>query len=495
MKLSGLPLSPMLLFISVANLMALSGLGAESIAGKRPNVIFILTDDQGYGDIGAHCNPILKTPNLDRLHREGARFTDFQVSPTCSPTRSALMTGRHEFRNGVTHTIAPRDRLRPDAITLPSLLQSTGYSTGCFGKWHLGDERESWPDRRGFDSFLIHGYGGVGQDRDAPGNTYFDPVLNRNGKLEKTKGYCADVYFENAIAWMDQKRAAKAPFYCYIATNTPHLPMQVGIEDEARYKELVDDPQVAKFFGMIANIDDNVGKLLAKLEAWGIERDTLVVFMNDNGGTLGCKIFNDGMRGQKVTAWRGGTRASSFWRWPGSIPPGDRTQLAAHLDFLPTLAAIAGAPLSEAARKQVEGRSLVSPLENASAAWEERVLFTHVGRWKTGETEKFKYCQAAVRTARWHLVSDSKPGEKQWRLFDLVSDPGEQTDLAEANPEEAARLAEQFETWWRSIQGDLVNETAEPPKNTYEEMYLSQFGLPGPNQVKASDLPRKMMKP
>jgi arylsulfatase A-like enzyme len=465
------------------------------ISGKRPNIVFVLTDDQGYGDIGAHGNPILKTPHLDRLHREGARFTDFLVSPTCAPTRSALLTGRHEFRNGVTHTIAPRDRLRHDAITLPAILKASGYATACFGKWHLGDERESWPDRRGFESFLIHGYGGVGQDRDAPGNRYLDPVLNRNGTLEKTKGYCADVYFSNALEWMDGARKSKAPFFCYIASNTPHVPLEVRPEDEARYRHLTTDVQVAKFFGMVANIDDNIGRLLERLSDWGIARETLVIFMNDNGGTVGCKVFNDGMRGQKGSAWRGGTRAASFWRWPGAIEPGDRLGLSAHVDFLPTIASLAGVSLSAEALKQIEGRSLVPLLEDRAAPWEDRTLFTHLGRWKPGMIEQYKYTQAGVRTSRWHLVSDAKPGEKHWKLFDLQSDPSEKTNVADANESVLKTMSADFEGWWTSIQPDLVNETSPSPPNTYEALYVEQFGLPGPNGVKPNDLPRRMMTP
>src|ERR1700690_3671947 len=185
---------------------------------RRPNIVFVLTDDQGYGDLSCHGNPILKTPNLDRLHAEGVRFTDFHVSPTCSPTRSALMTGRHEFKNGVTHTILERERLTLKATTVAQALQSAGYTTGIFGKWHLGDEAAYQPDRRGFDEVFIHGCGGIGQSYpgscgDAPGNTYFDPVLLHNRKFVKTKGYCTDVFFSQALHWIDARRKEKAPFY------------------------------------------------------------------------------------------------------------------------------------------------------------------------------------------------------------------------------------------------------------------------------------------
>ncbi|HEY2574277.1 MAG TPA: arylsulfatase, partial [Verrucomicrobiaceae bacterium] len=312
------------------------------IAGKRPNIIFILTDDQGFGDVSVNGNPILKTPNMDRLHDEGVRFTDFHVSPTCSPTRSALHTGRHEFKNGITHTINERERMTLDAVTLPQVLKTAGYTTGIFGKWHLGDEDEHQPENRGYDEVFIHGAGGIGQHYagscgDAPGNTYFSPLIKHNGKFEKTDGYCTDVFFAQAAKWIEGVKG-QTPFYCYIATNVPHAPLQVRDEDLARYKDKVKNGNAARFFGMLANADDNIGRLLAKVKDWGIEKDTLVVFMNDNGGTAGCDVYNAGMRGKKGTPFLGGTRASSFWRWPGTLQPADCDQLTAHIDFFRTIA-------------------------------------------------------------------------------------------------------------------------------------------------------------
>ena len=456
------------------------GYSAEPLAGRRPNIVFILTDDQGYGDISAHGNPILKTPNLDRLHREGVRFTDFHVSPTCAPTRSALLTGRHEFKNGVTHTILERERLTLNATTLPEVLQRAGYTTGIFGKWHLGDELDHWPSRRGFNEMFIHGCGGIGQTYagscgDAPGNTYFNPALLHNGTFEKTQGYCTDLFFNAAAKWIDAKRTQGKPFYCYIATNAPHLPLQVRPEDEARYKDKT-KPNTAKFFGMIANIDDNVGKLLAKLKDWGIEKDTLVVFMNDNGGTGGVEVFNAGMRGSKVTPWLGGTRAASFWRWPGTLTPADCSRLAAHIDFFPTIAELAGAKVPE---KQVEGRSLVPLLNDPKAEWPERTLFTHVGRWPKGaKVNDHKYDDCSVRTPRWHLVSPGKKkGQRHWQLFDVSADYGEKNNIAADNPEVVAKLDAEYDRWWESLPPYLVNEDAVQPKsNPFKDLYWKQFG-------------------
>jgi arylsulfatase len=458
---------------------------AKPATAGKPNIIVILTDDQGYGDLSCTGNPVLKTPNMDRLRNEGVRLNEFHVSPTCSPTRSALITGRHEFRNGVTHTIFERERLTLKATTLPQVLKAIGYTTGVFGKWHLGDEDEYQPEKRGFDEVFIHGAGGIGQTYpgscgDAPGNTYFSPAIKHNGRFVKTDGYCTDVFFAQAIKWIESVKGRK-PFYAYIATNAPHSPLQVRPEDEARYAGKVPE-NVAKFFGMIANIDDNVGRLLAKLAEWGIERDTLVIYMNDNGGTAGCNLFNAGMRGTKGTAWLGGTRASSFWRWPGTLKPATVDKLCAHIDFFPTIAEIAGAQLSGEVKAQVEGRSLVPLLRDPSAAWPDRILFTHLGRWPK-DAPALKYGVCSVRNPRWHLVSAAKKGEKQWELFDVKADPGEKTDVAAQHPEVVKELDAAYDKWWDSVQSQLVNETAVGPKiNPFKAQYWKQFGG-GPDEA------------
>lgn len=495
--------------------------GAADLTGRKPNIVFLITDDQGYGDISAHGNPVLQTPNLDRLHAEGVRFTDFHVSPTCSPTRASLMSGRHEFRNGVTHTILERERMSLGTVTLPQTLKGAGYTTGIFGKWHLGDEAEYQPNRRGFDEVFIHGGGGIGQTYpgscgDAPGNKYFNPAILHNGKFEKTKGYCTDVFFAEAMRWIEvQSKATQAgagqgraqPFFCYIATNAPHGPLDCPPEYEARYSGKVDSPDVAKFFGMVANIDDNLGTLLTKLADLGIERDTLVVFMNDNGGTAGTKVFNDGMRGQKGTPYRGGTRAASFWRWPGTLSPADCRRLAAHIDIYPTLAQLAGAPLSAAAEAQIEGRSLVPLLAEPQADWSDRILFTHSGRWPKGSDANLaKFANCSIRSPRWNLVSAAKPGPRgnpnpgaraksaavagnastakptnpNWELYDLSADPGETKNLAAEHPEVIAELTSAYDKWWAEVvPATLENEKAEGPAiNPFHEIYYRQFGNP-----------------
>jgi arylsulfatase len=474
--------------MKLPHLLALTAVLASAVfaaSPQKPNIIFILTDDQGYGDISAHGNPVLRTPNLDRLRSEAARFTDFHVSPTCSPTRSALLTGRHEFRNGVTHTIFERERLTLEASTLPELLKKAGYTTGIFGKWHLGDEAEYQPNRRGFDEVFVHGAGGIGQTfpgscGDAPGNTYFNPAIRHNGKFVQTEGFCTDVFFAQATRWIEVARE-RGPFFAYIATNAPHAPYTARPEDAALYRDKVEDENAANFLGMVHNIDENVGRLLARIESWGLTRDTLVVFMSDNGGTAGTRVFNAGLRAQKGSPYLGGTRASSFWRWPGRFKPVDIPALSAHIDFLPTIVEIVGLRLDGKLEQQVEGRSLLPLLRNSAAPWPERNLFTHVGRWpRFSDPDAAKFANCSVRSPRWHLVSTAAASggtKPAWELYDVAADPGENDNVAARHPETVAKLAAAYDQWWTSLQPGLVNEKAIGPRiNPFKEQYWQQFG-------------------
>lgn len=465
---------------------------AAELAGSRPNLILILTDDQGYGDLSCHGNPVLRTPNLDRLHAEGRRFTDFHVSPTCSPTRCALLTGRHEFKSGVTHTILERERMSLKATTLAQVLKAAGYTTGIFGKWHLGDEPAYWPDQRGFDEMFIHGGGGIGQTYpgscgDAPGNRYFDPVLLHNGQFVRTRGYCTDVFFGQAMTWIEKVKGAR-PFFAYITPNAPHAPLDCPPEYERLYAGRV-PTNTARFFGMIANIDDNVGRLLERLRAWALEDNTLVIFMNDNGGTAGLSVFNAGMRGGKGTPYLGGTRVASLWRWPGRIKPGDAAQLTAHVDVLPTLAELAGARLDAELAAKLDGRSLLPLLENPDAAWPERYLFTHLGRWPTGQAAAAKYRQCSVRYGPYHLVSAARDGTKQWELYDVKADLGQKRNLAAERPALGRQLEAAYEAWWAEVLPCLENEEVRGPRlNPFKALYWKQFGgEPDPELLRQMD--------
>ena len=489
---------------SAASELQANELRAGELAGARPNIVVVLTDDQGYGDTSGHGHPILKTPNLDRLEAQGRSFQNFFVSPTCAPTRSALMTGRHEFFNGVTHTILERERLRLDAVTVADVLQGAGYSTGIFGKWHLGDEDLYQPGVRGFQETFIHGAGGIGQTYpgsggDAPENKYHRPWVLHNGVFEKTDGYCTDVFFQRATDWMEEKVRGSDPFFCWIATNAPHAPYIARPEDAALFEGMGLEENEKNFYGMIHNIDQNVGQLMQKLDQWGIAEQTLVVFMNDNGTALGAERFNASMRGAKGTAWLGGTRANSFWRWPTKIPAGSCDALTAHIDVFRTFASLAGVKLDDELQSQAHGRDLLGLLKDPKGIWEDRTLVTHLGRWPRGASPDVqKYHHAAIRNDRYTLVSvpgklpsepgklPSEPGKERgkdvggatpnWKLYDVKSDFGQKQDISKENPDVVASLSDAYEAWWDSVQPHLVNETLTPvSENPFKVRFRQQY--------------------
>jgi arylsulfatase len=484
------------LLLLAAFLSCLATSAAAPLAGARPNIVLIITDDQGYGQIARHGHPWLKTPHLDALHDSSIRFTRFLVSPTCSPTRSAIMTGRHDMRNGVTHTILERERMTLDAVTLPQVLKGAGYTTGIFGKWHLGDEEEYQPHRRGFDEAFIHGAGGIGQAydcscADAPGNTYFDPVIRRNGAFVKTHGFCTDVFFSAALGWIEQVKGERAPFFAYIATNAPHAPYHAPAQNARRFSELGFADDQAGFYGMIENIDENIGRFLDQLGEWNLFENTLIIFMSDNGTTGGGpgrpgqalgKLpdgtqlfpFNAGMKGLKGGPDEGGVRVPFFVRWDGRITPGrDVDRIAAHIDVLPTLAALTGATPPAG---QVEGRSLLPLIEAPDAAsdWKDRYLYTHVGRWKTGADPDDHQWQAfSVRNQRFRFVNNTA-------LYDMEADPGQMTNVIDRHADVAAAMRAAYDAWWKATRPMMVNEKAPlSPTRPYHELYRRQLEATG----------------
>jgi len=458
----------------------------------KPNIVIILTDDQGYGPVGRHGHPWIETPNLDRLYDRSVRFTRFLVSPTCSPTRSALMTGRHPMRNGVTHTILERERLTLDATILPQVLKTAGYTSAIFGKWHLGDEEPYQPHKRGFDEAFIHGAGGIGQAydcscADAPGNKYFDPVIRHNGSFVKTHGFCTDVFFTAALGWINRVKDGDAPFFAYIPTNAPHGPFIAPPKNTRRLTDLGFGPNQAGFYGMIENIDENVGRMMEKLEAWDLLPNTVIIFMSDNGmtgngsgrGVLGrapdgteLEMYNAGMKGLKGSPDEGGVRVPFFVRWDGRIRPGrDVDRIAAHIDLLPTLAALAGAKLPPG---QVEGRNLLPLIENPDAEWPDRYLYTHVGRWKTGaEPNDHQWSRFAVRNQRFRFVGNDA-------LYDMQKDPGQTTNVIDQHPEVVAEMRAAYDAWWKETRPMMVNEGVPmSPMRPFHELYKKQSETTG----------------
>jgi arylsulfatase B len=414
---------------------------------RQPNVVLAMTDDQGYGDLHCHGNASIRTPNLDRLYSESVRFTNYHVSPTCSPTRSALMTGRYANATGCWHTIMGRSLLRPGEVTMADCFRAGGYRTGIFGKWHLGDNHPCRPQDRGFDQSVTHGGGGIWQTPDHFRNDYEDDVYLRNGNPERFSGYCTDVWFDEAMRFMDRARAARQPFFCYIATNAPHSPMWAPRGYENRYRNVagLDEPG---FYGMIENADDNVGRLLAYLKRNAIEDNTILIFTTDNGTAAGARVFNAGMRGAKGSPYDGGHRVPFFFRWPARGVTGGRdvARLAAHIDVLPTLIDVCGLPRPQG--PPVHGRSLAPLLFDRSPTWPDRAIVTDSQRAEN----LVRWRQAAVMTDRWRLVSPSLDGDPAKReLYDCAADPGQKADISAANPDVVRALTAEYERWWAEV--------------------------------------------
>ncbi|HRX78915.1 MAG TPA: arylsulfatase [Pirellulaceae bacterium] len=465
---------------------------AKELANSRPNVILVMTDDQGMGDLSCLGNEVLRTPNLDRFYARSTRFTEFHVSPTCSPTRSAIMSGRHEFRNGVTHTIKERERMSLSTTTFPQLLQKAGYETGIFGKWHLGDEDSYQPYNRGFSEVFIHGAGGIGQSyegscADFPPNLtdkYFDIVALHNDTIKQTKGFCTDVFFQAALGWIKKQHGAKQPFFAYIPTNAPHGPMIAPEKYRKRFLDLGYDEGTAGRYGMIENIDDNFGLLVEKLDEWNAWDNTLVIFMTDNGqaGSRGklngkpVKLHTAGFKTGKGSPYEGGTHVPAFWYWKGVLGEGvDISALTAHIDLFKTFCQLAGAEIPSDIQS-IDGRSLLPLLENPKAEWEDRNLFVHQGRWEKGanpNNSKFKNC--AVRTQRWRFVNNKE-------LYDIAADPYEATDVAVDHPEVIAKLRQAYDAWWAETVPLMVNENApyapHQPQTVRYEKQLAERGIP-----------------
>jgi arylsulfatase A-like enzyme len=402
---------------------------------KRPNVVLIITDDQGYGDIGIHGNEKIRTPNMDRIAREGVQFTQFHVCPVCSPTRASLLTGRYNYRTGVVDTYIGRSMMHPDEVALPEMLAAAGYRTGIFGKWHLGDNYPLRPVEHGFHESVVIKGGGLGQPSDFPGGgSYFDPILLHNGRPERFKGYCSDIYTAEALKFIDANR--DRPFFVYLATNAPHTPLEISTSYAEPYLKAGLDDRNAKVYGMVTNMDDNIGRVLAKLKELGLEDDTIVIFLTDNGPQWAR--YNAGMRGTKGTVYEGGIRVPFFVRWPRVVKAETKVdRLAGHIDVVPTLLEACGA---QAGKHSIDGRSLMPLLRDPEARWENRVMFF---QWHRGD-EPVLYRDCAARDDRWKMVKGSE-------LYDLQADPAEAKDVAAEHPAELARLRKAYEDWFKDV--------------------------------------------
>jgi len=430
-----------------------ANIGTHLQVDPKPNVILIITDDQGYGDLGFHGNEIIETPTLDQFFSESVRVTDFHVSPTCSPTRGALMTGRYTNRVGTWHTIAGRSLLFEDERILPQIFAENGYTTGMFGKWHLGDNYPFRPEDRGFQEVVRHGGGGITQGPDYWGNDYFDDTYWHNGKPQQYDGYCTDVFFEESMKFIEANK--DKPFFTYIATNAAHGPFHVPEECYNLYK---DEEQLLerqkRFYGMITNFDQNLKRLDDHLKELGIAENTILVFMTDNGTAAGYSKrdgqiygYNAGLKGTKNSEYEGGHRVPFAVRWPeGGIEGGrEINQLLAHIDVLPTLVDLAD--LNWVESKRIDGRSFAPLLLGNSKKWEPRTLIVDSQRM----LNLVKWNKSAVMDDPWRLINGQE-------LYDINEDPGQTRDVAADYPEVVNRLKESYNSWWGSLTEQNVNE-------------------------------------
>lgn len=463
-------------------------LAAPVVTADQPNVVLIMTDDQGYGDLGCHGNPILKTPNLDALYRESIRFTDFHVSPFCTPTRAALLTGNHPGITGAYRTSSGRTMMHRDEKTLANLFGDNGYATGMVGKWHLGDNAPHRPQDRGFQDVVWHRCGGVGQASDYWGNDYFDDTYERNGTFEKFEGYCTDVWFREGIRFIEANQ--DKPFFLYLPTNAPHGPYHVPEEWAQPY---VGNKTVANanFYGMIANIDHNVGLLRRRLSELGLAENTILIFMTDNGTAAGGQFdgldseplvgYNAGMRGKKASVFDGGHRVPFFIHWPrGGLNGGrDIETLAAHIDVLPTLADLCDIPVPD--DYQPDGISLKPLLDESDQPWarDHHVVQYHGG--PGGNTLPSKpYEYTVVMTERWRLVNSN--GQS---LYDIQADPAQRDDVAEQHPEVVAQLRAHYQRFWEKVSPrltpvriDIGNPAENPTVLCSQDWYLPSGNPP-----------------
>lgn len=408
-------------------------------AASHPNVLLIMTDDQGWGDVHANGNPLVDTPTMDRLKAEGVSFERFYVSPVCAPTRSSLLSGRYHLRTGVSWVTHRREVMHADEVTMAEIFKQAGYATACFGKWHNGEQFPNDPNGQGFDEFFGFCAGHW--------NGYFDPELQHNSQTIKTKGFITDILTDAALKWLDKNKSH--PFFCYVPYNAPHTPWQVPDKYFNKYKARGLEDEVAAAYGLVQNADENIARLLKKLEELKLVDDTIVIFLTDNGpnGTR----YNGDMKGKKASVHEGGVRVPFFIRWPGRLPHHEVKQIAAHIDVLPTLVELCG--LSMPKTLPLDGRSLVPLLKGEKVGWPDRMLFTH-----QAGVGKIELDKGAVRTQQYRLVRE----KKKYQLYDMLADPGEKKDVAKAHPDIVARLSKAYEDWFAVASKPALNKTPVP---------------------------------
>ena len=413
-------------------------LSFEMKAGVKPNVILIVADDLGMGDLGYYGNKLIQTPQMDAFAKQSLRFNDFHVSPTCAPSRSSFMTGKYCHVVGVHATIEGRELPFAKEQMMPEVFAQNGYSTALFGKWHLGDAYPFRPEDRGFQHLVYHHGGGVSQTPDFWGNDYFNDTYWVNDKLQKFEGYCTDIWFDEAAKYIKKSNKEKKPFFAYIATNAPHAPFRAP----QKYLDLYDPTFTpAPFYGMITNIDENFGKLMKMLKEEGIEENTIVILTSDNGSNIGTYYFDAGMRGHKGDVLEGGHKVPCFMRWPkGGFDQGkDLNALTAHVDLLPTFIDLLGFKKTNV---DYSGVSLKSALYGDEKSIEERSVV--VTNWEMGEWES-----TAVLKSKWRLLDNNK-------LYNLEKDPMQVRNVMKSHSDIVNQLRADYKAYREKVLPDPI---------------------------------------
>jgi arylsulfatase/arylsulfatase A len=448
----------------------------------RPNIILIITDDQGYGDFGVTGNPLIETPNIDALAARSAHMTNFYVSPVCAPTRASLMTGRYNYRTRVIDTFLGRAMMDPEEVTLAEILSEAGYATGIFGKWHLGDNYPMRPQDQGFQEVLVHRGGGIGQESDPPGGEgkYTDPILFHNGRQVQEKGYCTDIYFTRALQWMERNHKEGRNFFTYLATNAPHSPFHdIPQNLYEKYKRMnlnndqfpqdnghplpadADTDRRARIYAMISNIDENVGRLIKNIEALQLTDNTVIIFMVDNGPN--GQRYVAGMKGHKTTVYEGGIRSPLFIQWPKRFESGATSdRVVAHIDILPTILDVCNIPIP--ANIELDGRSFLPLLTGEDIQWPDRniVIQAHRG------DEPVLYHNFAIRSQDWKLLNASGfhtekfEGNPHFELYDMINDPLEMENIADKKSDMLNKLRKDYENWFNEVSNTRPNNYTPP---------------------------------
>ena len=443
-------------------IVAFLGLCTSLIA--RPNVLMIMTDDQGYPELSVHGNPVLQTPNLDILHGQSIRLSDYHVTPMCTPTRGQLLTGMDAARNGAVNVSSGRALLRPEIPTIANYFSDAGYFTGVFGKWHLGANYPFRPQDRGFEESVWYPSSSIPSVPAYWGNDYFDDVYTHNGKEQRYKGYCTDVFFSEAKRFMLDSLRKKKPFLCYLATNTPHGPFIPKDEDRKAIAQILESPKfdhleenikrrLSLYLGMIRNIDWNMGKLMKFLDENNLSENTILLFQTDNGSILGPQYFNAGMRGKKTQIWEGGHRVPCFIRWPsgGLGKPRDIEGLTQVQDVLPTLLELCEIEIKNVNGQKFDGMSLASIIKDKKKVPEDRMLIINYSRMPGFSNYPSPYSQTQMRAdqsavlwKRWRLLENRE-------LYDLKSDPMQKNNIIGNHPKVVAKMRRHLYSWWDTV--------------------------------------------